>query len=301
MDSFTPLTIEDFDRKFVNKDAQTPVSAPAYQESHTSLERTSLIPDIAVEQAVPAAQKESYFAKKPQDNSAVLPFPVEELPNDNAPAYSNVKPFPATKRSPVQERGISFDDYPEEPEQKSDAPRSAGNLAAKIAIIVLLAATLTSFVLGCFVSMFLDNSANDIAGYTFCTMKADVLQPKLSEGDMIIVKKSVPSDYVTGKLIAFKSSVANEGCRVHVVSSATQLVYADEYAIITTGYDGDTAATATITSNDVIGIVTAYVPNVGGMLSFAMNNAILVCALYVLLVVFWGLLLVLVERTKHQK
>ena len=292
MDNFTPLTIEDFDKKFSNKAAQPAAPEP----QRPSVERDSLIPDIAVEQAARSAEQESYFSKKPQSSAAAL-FPVEVLPEDNK-SYSNVKPFPQRKASDFETR-ISFDDFPAEPEAEVAANRSAGNIAAKIAIIVLLAATLVSFVLGCFVSMFIDNSASDIGGYTFCTMNIDVMQPKLSEGDMIIVKKAAPADYVKGKLIAFKSSsVTNEGCRVHVVSSSTQQVFSDEYQIITTGYDAQTAATATISSNDVIGIVMAYVPNVGGILSFAMNNAILVCALYVLLVVFWGLLLVLVERTK---
>lgn len=298
MEKFKPLSIEEFDKNFT--DTSSPATEP--ERPRQSAGYDSLIPDIAVESAAPASQQEKYFGKKTQENAAVLPFPVEELPDDSAPAaaYSNVKPFPAARRTADFVSSINFDEYPEVSEPEVEDKRSAGNLAAKIVIIVLLAATLCSFVLGCFVSMFIDNPESDIGGYTFCTMHLDVMQPKLAEGDMIIVKKVAPADYVTGKLIAFNSPDFT-GCRVHVISSSAQLTFADEYQIITTGYDGDSAATASITSNDVIGIVAAYVPNIGGILSFAMNNAILVCSLYVLLVVFWGLLLVLVERTKHKK
>lgn len=292
MDKFKPLTIDDFDSKFLSNTAVEPVR----EEPRPFIERDSLIPDIAIEQ--PGVEEpKGFFGNNANDGDNIISFPVEVLPEDNAKSYSNVKPFPAARQTSNFESRINFEDYPEEPAPEKKSKRSAGNLAAKIGIIVLLAATLVSFVFGCFISMFIDNPSTDIRGYTFCTMKIDVMQPMLSEGDMIIVKKAAPKDYVNGRLIAFNSA-GYDGCRVHIVGSSSQMVYADEYQIITTGYDGETAATATISSNDVIGIVAAYIPNVGGVLSFAMNNAILVCALYLLLVVFWGLLLVLVERTK---
>ena len=51
-------------------------------------------------------------------------------------------------------------------------------------------------------------------------------------------------------------------------------------------------------SDACYGIVTNYIPVLGGLLHFAMDNVILVCILFVLLAALWCLILVLIENKK---
>lgn len=301
MDNFTPLSIDEFDRAFASKTKSEPVNMPLPFDAEPEIissGRDSLIPEIPVEEKPQADREEPerFFNRQPAQAVEVPAVPEDNIAKPAAPPAGAYDSLIETKP-----RSINYIEYEGDPEDDEDEPkgRGAGNLAAKIVVIVLLAATLVTFVLGCFVSMFIDNRDVSAGSYTFCTIRNSVLSPKLSQGDMIIVKKCTPDQLTVGRLIAFYSP-SYTGCRVHVISSTTQ-VYADTYNIVTTGYDGETASSANITNADVIGIVAAYVPNVGSVVNFAMNNGILVCVLFALLVVFWGLLLVLIERTKKNR
>lgn len=188
-----------------------------------------------------------------------------------------------------------------ETEVEDDAPKakkSKGALAGKIISIVLLAATVIVFILGCFVSIFLDNNGSNIGGLCFNTMSADLqvtgVSP-VSKGDLIISKIVQAGEYEMGDMIAVPSATTS-GCDIHIINAVNPLGL-DDAEFVTNDITNQSQMPNTVYASNCYGIVNSYIPALGGLLSFAIENAILVCILFVLLAAFWCLLLVLLEKS----
>ncbi len=183
-------------------------------------------------------------------------------------------------------------------EKKKKEKTSPGVLAGKIISIVMLCATVITFVLGCFVTIFLDNGGSDIGGICFNTMSQDIDVLGVSEGDLIISKKCDVNEYSQGNLIAVPASGVS-GCDIQTITSVS--VYYEDNASFTVTPVSSAGYPYTIQSTECYGIISSYIPALGSILGFAMDNAILVCVLFVLLAAFWCLILVLMERTAKEE
>ena len=303
MEQFKLKSIDELDLEFVakaNEQSQNNISATA----------DSLIPEISKNEPEINFDEptESYF-KKTESSLEVEP---EFAPAAQDETVKSPRPLvPIGKKSatysPVgaQEETISEDDFADynyEDENKSSKEKKGGAaLAGKIISIVLLAATIVVFVLGCFVTIFLDNNGSDIGGFCFNTMSADIIDSNgdtiVSKGDLIISNKAESSEYVSGKMIAVPSAIEANRCDIHVISNIN-FVTNENAEMVTTDITSTASYSATVMSADCYGIVNSYIPVLGGLLHFAMENAILVCILFVLLAALWCLILVLIENKK---
>ena len=95
-------------------------------------------------------------------------------------------------------------------------------------------------------------------------------------------------------MIAVPSSVS-EGCDIHIVNTVNY--FSGDSELITTDITNASQNANSVMSSTCYGVVNSYIPVIGGLLSFAIENAILVCILFVLLAAFWCLLLVLLEKS----
>lgn len=298
MEQFRLKSIDELDLEFVNK---TRGQSPAAVKPVNNIPQQS----TEINSFSDSAPAENYFSK-----------PVQNL--NAEPTYSPQPEKQAKKPRPLVPIGQNNSGYSPvgAPSQKSEQPfipninygeteveeapkkKSTGALIGKIVSIVLLAATVVVFVLGCFVSIFLDNGGSNIGGICFNTMSGDLnvvgVSP-VSEGDLIISKKVEPTEYVTGDMIAVPSATTN-GCDIHVINAINN-AGPENAELITSDITTSSQFPATIMAADCYGVVTLYAPALGGLLSFAIENAILVCILFVLLAAFWCLLLVLLEKS----
>ncbi len=300
MEQFKLKSIDELDLEFVAKTrGQTSASA---QPSITP----PVKPADEISSYSDSEKGQSYFAKPAQNLNAEptyspqpekqvkKPRPLVPIGQNNAgyspvgaPAQQNEQPF------------IPNINYGEtEVEETPKKAKSKGALAGKIISIILLAATVVVFVLGCFVSIFLDNGGSNIGGICFNTMSGDLdvagVSP-VSEGDLIISKKVEPGEYAPGDMIAVPSATTN-GCDIHVINVINN-AGPEDADLITSDITNPSQLPATIRASGCYGVVNSYIPALGGLLSFAIENAILVCILFVLLAAFWCLLLVLLEKS----
>lgn len=193
---------------------------------------------------------------------------------------------------------LSEEDFEEEVPTKSN---SKGILAGKIISIVMLCVTVVVFLLGCFTATFLDTF--EIGGTNFSTLCSDIEALKLSQGDLLISKTKSANEYSINTFVV-KNEVVNNGTEqlnqatIGKITAVTP--YGDssnlEMINLTTGN------TDTITADECKGEVLFYIPFLAGILNFALqsSNAILVCALFVLLAAFWCLLLVLLSKASKK-
>ncbi len=276
MDNFKIRSIDEFDFDFVAK---------LNENKNNEIESVSTngpITEIAKDNS--AENNFTYF--NPQEQN--------EVPNE-------------TPLSPAQPVAPSAIYTPDEPMVETAKPQkekqSGGAIAGKIISVILLAATIVVFVLGCFVTIFLDNHGSDLFGYTFNTVSSDTYDSKgthvVSKGDLIIAKKADASEYLPGELVAVKSDYIGENyySDVHVITFVNS-VYESDAEITTVNLAESGMGTETISSNDTYGIVKSKITALGTILHFAMDNAILVCVMFVLLAAMWCLVLVLIENKK---
>ncbi|MBE6819662.1 MAG: hypothetical protein E7516_01245 [Ruminococcaceae bacterium] len=295
MEQFKLKSIEEFDVDFV---AMLNEQAKSEEEPQTQTE--TVIPVSDGEE--PA--ENSYFKKTATDFNVepeFVPAPQEEVvktPRPLVPIGQNSAYSPVG--APTEP--ISEDDFGEDEDEKPAKQKSsAAALAGRIIAIVLLSATIVVFVLGCFVTVFLDNGGSDIGGFTLNTISADVIDSAgekiLSKGDLIIAKKVEPNEYTSGSMIAVPSAFEEGRCDVHIVNSVNSY-YSENAEISTTDITSSQSYVATVMASESYGIVSSYIPVLGGLLHFAMDNIILVCVLFVLLAALWCLILVLIENKK---
>ena len=120
----------------------------------------------------------------------------------------------------------------------------------------------------------------------------------VSKGDLIISKIVQPGEYEMGDMIAVPSATTG-GCDIHIINAVNPMGIED-VELITNDITNQSQMANTVYASGCYGVVNSYIPAVGGLLSFAIENAILVCILFVLLAAFWCLLLVLLEKNAKQ-
>lgn len=297
MEQFKLKSIDELDLEFVNNSRG--------QKAQTN-EPKSLIPEISKNEPVKRSDETigaHYFTKpaQPLDEQPIY-TPETQAPKKKARPLVPIgqTPSPYAPVGAIEEENLDFSDanYGEAKVDNEKKKSSKGVLAGKIISIVLLCATVVVFLLGCFVTIFLDNNGTDIGGMCFNTMGQDIEALEVSKGDLIISKKLEASEYTVGDLIAVPSSYF-EGCDIQSISYVS--AYSPDSAqITTTAMSGGVGYSNSVTSANCYGVVSSYIPALGGLLSFAMENAILVCILFVLLAAFWCLLLVLLEKSSSK-
>lgn len=315
MEQFKLKSIDELDLEFVaNSRAQSPVAAPSPvnnnipQPQNAEINSFSQRPAAPVTPATPVApvapaannfanpaQKffnEPTYSPQPEKQPVKKPRPLVPI-GQNSHGYAPVGAPPAAQQAFVP--NINYGETSAEETQKK---KSTGALIGKIVSIVLLAATVIVFVLGCFVSVFLDNGGSNIGGICFNTMSGDLnvegVSP-VSQGDLIISKKIEPAEYIASDMIAVPSATTN-GCDIHIINAINN-AGPENAELITSDITNSSQLPATIMASECYGVVSSYIPAIGGLLSFAIENAILVCILFVLLAAFWCLLLVLLEKS----
>lgn len=297
MEQFKLKTIEEFDNEFVAK-----------IRAEKAAEKNSVIPEISKEEpaVVFAETQPAKYFNKSDDNAQFDPKPVETAVKprpltpigQNPVSYAPVVPEAKEEKDEDPGESLDFSDgnygevYVESDEPKK---KSRGNLAVKIISIVLLCATVLTFVFGCFISVFLDNNGTSLGNVCFNTMSQDIENLGVSKGDLIISSKpESPFDYQAGDLISVPATNST-GCDINSVDSVSQLTL-DTANINATAVSNGYGYSTSITSSECYGVVSFYVPILGGLLNFAMENVVLVCVLFVLLSALWCLILVMAER-----
>lgn len=310
MNEFKILSIDELDEEFVTK-LRVPVITPKVD---------SLIPDMVKPQILfsgnnPVNETEEKNIQNNIINDYLASDPKPFDPQDNTNGPRPIVPLGQGKAfySPA-DSDISSNSNPTE-EQIVQAVKPAkrakkskgtkGLLAAKIVCIIMLVVTLLVFIGGCFISIFLNNDGVDLNGICFNTLAADtkLSKEKLREGDLIISQKAdfeELKDSLNKPIALPVEGVDNVGCEIEYIYSVSNIIE-DEASIVT--YDPQTKEiSAEKKVGDLTyGIVTGYVPFIGGVLAFALNNAILVCILFVLMAAFWCLLMILIEKSARNK
>lgn len=299
MDQFKLKSIDELDLEFVSKIREA-TSVPekniiSSAPQQTPAEDVSKSSDIS---------NSGYFSKRTQtlDENVTYSPQQEKKPAPAATASQNnagYTPVGAPEQKQSAAPFIPNINYGEaEVEDAPKGKKNKGALVGKIVSIILLAATVIVFILGCFVSIFLDNNGSNIGGLCFNTMSADLevtgISP-VSKGDLIISKKIQAGEYEMGDMIAVPS-ITTGGCDIHIINAVNPLGLEDA-EFITNDITNQSQISNTVYASSCYGVVNSYIPAVGGLLSFAIENAILVCILFVLLAAFWCLLLVLLEKS----
>lgn len=296
MEQFKLKSIDELDLEFV--------SSTRGQSQSTAKDNKSLIPEINKSEPVNKSDETigaHYFSKpvpaqenpiytpqgEPEKKKARPLVPIGQRPSPYAPVGATNQP---------EEEILDFSDanYGEAKDENVKAKKSGGVLAGKIISIIMLCATVVTFILGCFVTIFLDNGGTDIGGICFNTMSHNIEALGVSEGDLIISKKCDVTEYSQGNLIAIPASGLS-GCDIQTITSIT--VYSEDNAAFTVSPVSSAGYPYTVQSSECYGVISSYIPALGGIIRFAMDNAILVCVLFVLLSAFWCLILVLMERS----
>ena len=337
MDDFKLKSLDDFDRDFIAQTKAPKAAAPTHKkeslipkmekpvdEEPIEIDFFGLTGDIAAEENV---QQEAPAPSEPvqQDIPAAAPAvsaedtvpgfaPVDESvsgfnPVINAPVSAPVSapPAPLYTSEKMSDNGVEQfmynpsddgeeDDYYEE--DYDGKKSSKGATAGKVISIIMLVATVVVFVLGCFVSVFLDNGS-DIGGMTFSTYAQDPQAGVITKGSLVIAKKIAPDEYAAQDTVIVPSSTG-EGCDIMgVISTAPE---SEESCLLTmTNSSNPNGMTGTYRSADTLGKALYFLPAAGGLLNFATHNAILVCILFILLAALWCLIFILIEKSQSGK
>ncbi len=289
MNEFRIISIEEFDADFVqNIRAKKAQTKPAPQ---------SFIPEMIKPESKPAEpvfvapdkMKDIFSAEAPEDISSVS----EE---ETSGKYFTK---PADDEAPEEDEFFSAPI----PVEKSKKKKSGGLLAGKIISIVLLCTTVVTFLLGCFVAVFLNNGA-DIGGISFNTQLRDITigDDAIREGALIVANKIAPSEYAQNlnRPVALPvDGKPNEGCDIMYIYSVKDVTL-DNAAVEVYDPISNQISERVYSHAEISGIVTHYIPLIGALLSFAISNAILVCALFVLLTAFWCLIIILISKSKKK-
>ena len=286
MNDFRILSIDEFDALFVKDLRIKKAEAPKTD--------SGLIPEIIIEEDKAV---ETPVAVADQKESAPIATEITvETEEKSEEIISD-----STDASPAEE--LSFEVVEEE--EKPQAKKSGGFVAGKVISIVMLCITTIVFLLGCFVSVFLDNNSLDIGGVCFSTLSKDVIvgNDEIHEGALIISNKIKPEEYSQNlnRPVAVRADKnASSGCHIMYLYG-TEVLYGDSTEL--TVYDPMTNEISenTYLATECSGIVQRYVPFAGGIITFCTNNAFLVCALFALLAAFWCLILVLFEKNTTKK
>lgn len=311
MDEFKILSIEELDAEFVNK-LRIKKVAPVQKTE-------SLIPElIKPENEVYSNSDDSVDIKskfsvldnygdsesdrpdyKPQTEEEKKPRPIIPIGQISS-SYSPDGPVTDIPQNNI----IREEDFDKEDDTSNKEKKSKSPVAGKIVSIIMLVLTVVIFLLGCLISIFINNNGLDIKGICFNSQVEDIKigDDKIREGDLIISQKISAEEYKSSLNLPVAlpvEGVGNEGCIIEYVYSVQPLID-DEVSIQTYHPETNEIKENKYADSETFGIVKFYIPLVGGIILFAINNAVLVCALFVLLAAFWCLLLVLIEKNSKR-
>ncbi len=272
MDEFKLRSIDDFDNDFITSVRQpAPAPQPAVQAQPAPQARPSLVPEYnpnASQNQNPAISDPLYTPDRMSD------VPVEPL---------NIEA--------------------NEKEEKAEKPKAgAGALIGKIAAIVMLVVTVLVFVCGCFLTVFLDNKGSALFGHTLNTLASDttVNETTIKKGALIIGDVKEGIDDSAGNHLAVPTTLpAAKGCDIVTINEVKAEEPGSGKSYVTSRPGNP--ATAVYTKDSSYGVVNIYLPVLGGLLSFAMDNAIWFCAMFVLLAAVCICVLVLINWSVANK
>lgn len=317
---FRLRNIEEFDADFVQnvRIAKQPAVKPAEKSV------TSLIPELDKNAfADKSPSNEPSAVTEVNDNTvkaADIPVsaqPLKPTPRPLVPIGSGqtvippeqekIGGFTQNTQNTINLEDLSFEDEPEEEKTEKKNKSGKGALALKITSIIFLSVTIVSFLLGCLISVFLNNNGTQLAGYCFNSQTRDVAfetdtgKTSINEGALIISRPLAANEYEINMIVSVLSAdeSGNKGCEVYSVGTISEIsngVVAFDIIAPDSG-----VVVGQTTSADCYGLVEYYIPVIGGVLAFTLSsalNAVLVCALFILLAAFWFLLLVLSEKKR---
>lgn len=294
MEQFKLKSIDELDLDFVQQRDGKPEqpSTPARQPG-------SLIPEISKDKPAQADERPHRYFKKTAEQFDDTAIYNPEAPAANQPQTPRFESSYAPQSAQPTVPSFNEDDYGDvevEKPKKAKAKSGKGILVGRIASIVLLCATVLTFVFGCVISIFINNNGTNLAGYCFNSMYQTVDDIGVSKGDLIISKKLTASEYQVNTPVAVPTPDGQPGCDIQYITAVTPMGN-DDCDLTTAGISGGIRSTGTYSSAACYGSVKFFVPFFGGLITFAMDNAILVCALFVLLSAFWCLLLIMLEKS----
>ncbi len=305
MNEFRILSIDELDEEFVTK-LRVPSEAS---------EAKTLIPEFVKTENEVSGNEDSTYAEPIINQTANIineylssdPKPVThptQIKDENGMRpiipLGQGKPFYSPDGNISEPKALREEDF-----EINDKPQKQkgykGLIFARIFCIIMLVSTLLTFISGCFVSVFLNNSIIDLKGISFNTLAVDVTltEEKLNAGDLIISKRYDYESYcenLNRPLAVPVEGAENSGCIIEYIENVSE---GDDGSAEITTYDPVTGKPLKkiYNSEHTYGVVLYYVPLVGSILNFALNSPILICVLFVLMIAFWCLLMILVEKT----
>lgn len=314
MNEFKILSIDELDKEFVTK-LRVPVTVEPKKVE-------SLIPEMVNSQVVYSEREQKNEVPENIVQNNIIndylssdPRPVNYDPQNDGNGPRPIVPLGQGKAfyAPADaELNNNFNTPVEQNVKSSKAAKKAkkgksskGMLAGKIICVIMLVVTLLVFIGGCFISIFLNNDGVDLNGICFNTLATDTKLSKeeLKEGDLIISKKAdfdELKDSLNKPIALPVEGVDNDGCKIEYIYSVSNIIE-DEASILTYNPETKEISAEKQVGDLTYGIVTGYVPFIGGVLAFALNNAILVCILFVLMAAFWCLIMILIEKNARNK
>lgn len=304
MNEFKILSIEELDAEFVTR-LRVP-AAPAKTDT--------LIPEFnKTEDIYFAKESTAETVKEPDDNTRIIndylsadPRPVahpvaENTDNNPRPIIplGQGKPLCSPDGAGEDTKILSEEDF--DTDKKPPKRKGIKGLVfAKVLCILMLSSTLLTFIFGCFISVFINNSSVDLKGITFSTLADDVVlsNEKMHKGDLIISKKADYTEYAENlnKPLALSAEDKNTGCKIEYIYSVSQDTDG-ETDIFTYSPADNKPLNQKYDAENTMGIVIYYVPLIGGIITFALSSPILICVLFVLMIAFWCLIMILIEKT----
>ncbi len=197
--------------------------------------------------------------------------------------------------SAVAEETVAQEEFAENNVPATD---SVGKKAGRIIVSILLGITVAIFVFGCYTAAFLDKNAVYVFGHSFASVRTDNDAYGLSKGDLLIVKRTEPSEYAEKDLIVTRADALSAEYLQRVESVGTDSFTGEARITATSNFMG-VRQTHELSPDSIVGVCNFYVPVFAGVINFAVANWIYVYILFALLMSFWILLLVLFKKKKN--
>ena len=309
MEDFELKSLDELDRAFMAKLSEKSEKSEKTQEKeeYEDIDSGSVIPDLPKDDFdgvgdfdISPAGFESAPAKAPVSAESEKERLKNEYLSQTLRADS-AKPFTISKQDsdglfgkkaiPIADTSISSDSEEEDLEEEKKS--SPAITALKAVSIVMLSITVLVFVFGCFLSIFIDNDGISLGSSSLSNALDTYADFGISKGSLIISKTTAQSDLKKGDPIAIAAS-DNSGSEVYVVQDVGT-AYNTQTAITAAPANGGTVIN--VSSEGGLQVVKYYFPVIGGAIHFAMNNLIIICALFLLLAALWILVLILVEKS----
>ncbi|MBQ6268036.1 MAG: hypothetical protein IJK64_09755 [Clostridia bacterium] len=266
MEQFKLRNIDEFDRDFVAaQQAKKAKAAELFQEPVFPTPETLIEPDpmqdISSGMGLPPLEQEPPEEPRPlvpigQKNTIYDPF-GEDFPDTS----DTVEPLNEEDFDPRKQKGKT----------------KPGILVGKIITIVLLCLTVVAFVLGCFISIFIDNNGSDVGGFCFNEMSREIVIEnegqviqKIPEGSLIISKKKDPATYELGDFVVVPA--ATTGCDIQVISGIENMSTGPRFSTMPIG--AGYGATNFVTQDQCYGEVNFYIPVLGHLINMAIADPV---------------------------